>query len=326
MKSSLAIGFATIAIVAGGVGVEGLRDVTHPPVKPAGLDAHESHAGASLLGQFRTNSSAFLWVRADLYLHNGVEMRKLTEGELKAGIEAQTAKDDGHEKVIDEGSVVTVVPSVDRDFRGWIGDLERQTKAYRDMSGHVHNDPQKSLPLFRLMTAIDPQFIPGWVSGATIISRTRTDAGTHKSLNYLQEGLDQNPSSIAIRTEIARLHISRNSDFARAIPLLREGAELGLDHWKTLPEDEREAVADCFRWLAMSYRDTEKFEQSRYVAQVGLTLIPDDMVLTRLASPAPSILVNDDNVTSQSPKAKLPDGHFEGDGHDHDHSGHEDHD
>ena len=57
-----------------------------------------------------------------------------------------------------DDSVVTAIPSPDRDFRGWMGDLERETGTYRDMHNHTHNEPEQAIPLFRLMTWIDPNF------------------------------------------------------------------------------------------------------------------------------------------------------------------------
>src|SRR5262245_38227364 len=64
----LCLGLASSGYVAGN-----LKSYTEAPVVPAGLDAHETNAAASVIGQFRTTTTGWLWLRTDLYLHNGVE-------------------------------------------------------------------------------------------------------------------------------------------------------------------------------------------------------------------------------------------------------------
>src|SRR5258708_9770874 len=111
-------------------------------------------------------------------------MRPMTDGEKGSGVKTEDAADDGHEKLIDESAVLTIIPSKDRDFRGILGDIERATNAYKDMHSHTHNDPIATLPLFRLMTWIDPSFIAGWVTGASVIAREQSKAGALKAINY----------------------------------------------------------------------------------------------------------------------------------------------
>jgi hypothetical protein len=163
---ALAIG----AAIAAGVAIQSVAPEVNPPNRPAGLNAHDEAAGASLLGQFRTSAAAWLYLRADLYLHNGVEMRPLTEAEIKSGRVGVGVHEDEQQLHGDEMNMVTVVPGREQDFRGIFGDIERATNAYKDMTAHKHNDPMDSLPLFRLMTYVDPQFIPGWTTGATIMA------------------------------------------------------------------------------------------------------------------------------------------------------------
>lgn len=319
MKGTFATAFAAVAIVGAGVGMNGVRAEVQPENRPPGLDAHSTHGSTSLLGQFRTSASSWLWLRADLYLHNGVEMRQLLDSEIKAGMVGVGGHDDGHDALHDDSKIVTVIPMPEDDFRGFFGDLERATKAHKDMRGHGHNDPQAALPLFRLMTTVDPQFIPGWVIGGMVIARTRTQEGTDKAIRFLSEGLENNPESIAIRTEIARLHISRNQDFRRAIPALKEATELSWKYHEKMPEDEAAAMLDAFRWLALAYRDTGKIQQARETAIRGLQLLPDDPVLMRLATTSGKP-VQGGEVFSAEPRHE-----FEEEDHDHGHDHGHDH-
>lgn len=292
MKSgSITLG-AIAALALSGVSITGLNEVVHPPVRPAGLEVHETHAAASLLGQFRTSISSWLWLRTDLYLHNGTEMRRLSEAELNAGERDAAAQDDGHRNLDEEG-ITGVIPHAGDDFRGLLGDVERQVKTYKRMEGHVHNDPTAALPLYRLMTWADPHFVPGWVIGAAVISRGRTDEAIRGGLKFLEQGRVENPDSLSILTEIARLEI-RLGQTRSAIDSLERVANLADKRFRNLPEEDLDATVDCFRWLALVYRAEGEFEASERAAQRGEKLIPDDLILRRLAHPAPSIYSNDD--------------------------------
>jgi hypothetical protein len=211
---------ACSAALATGLNVQSLQKQVNPPARVAGLEAHETHASASLLGQFRTNGSSWLWLRTDLYLHNGVELRPLTEAERRIGRKGVGSAEADLGKAMGDDDVVTSIPSADRDFRGWFGELERATAPYRGMTNHTHNDPEQALPLFRLMTWLDPSFIDGWTTGATVIARERNKEGTRKSLQFLHEGLQANPGSVSILNNIAFIHITRQRDLATAVRYL----------------------------------------------------------------------------------------------------------
>lgn len=255
--------------------------ITNPPVRIAGLDAHDSSASASLLGQFRTNISAWLWVHADLYLHNGVHMRPITEGELKAGVSVEDAAKDGNEKLHEE-SLVTVVPPANRDFRGIFGDVERSISSWQDMHQHAHNDPEQCLPMYRLMTWLDPQFIEGWTTGAMVVARDRSPGGTSRAMEFLNEGLRANPDSVDLMTELGYMIYTRRKSPLEAIPWLEKARGLGFDHRDTLPENERSALENTYRWLALCYRDTDQPSEERRVTTEGLKVFSDDKVLDSL--------------------------------------------
>lgn len=267
--------------VASGSFVGALSAEVNPPFRPAGLEAHDSHASASLLGQFRTTLSGWLFLRADLYLHNGVEMRPLTSGEVRAGRTGVGGSDDGHEKLHDDSKIVTVIPMARDDFRGWIGDIERAVSAHKDMKGHDHNDPKTTLPLFRLMTWLDPQFTVGWTTGGMIMARDRTPEGTKRVVAYLQEGLRHNPKSIDISQTLGYIVLTRQGQLREAIPLFDQAREVGWANREHLSEAEREALLQSYRWLSLCYRDTFQFGPLKDTVAEGLSLFPDDPLLLR---------------------------------------------
>lgn len=269
-------------MAASGTIVSNLGPEFQTPKEASGLNAHETHAAASLLGQFRTSASSFLWLRTDLYVHNGVEMRPLSDEELAAGERGVGGKKDDHEAIHNDDRIVTVVPSAERDFRGILGDLERATAAYKDMHAHEHRDPAQALPLFRLMTWLDPQFVMAWVTGATVIARDRSERGTEKALAFLKEAEENNPTSVAVPTEYARLLVSRRRDLSAARGYLEVAMKRGLGQSARLPEIEKEGLILASRLLALVYRDEGDLVDLRKHLDASRKVMPDDPILKRL--------------------------------------------
>lgn len=312
IPSSLACTFA----IAAGVNVAPLRETVKPSGRVSGLSAHETHASASLLGQFRTSISGWLWLRTDLYLHNGVSMRPLTEAERSKGISGVGSSDNTDNALHDDASVVTVIPSAERDFRGFFGDLERATKAYKDMKNHSHNDPRQALPLFRLMTWIDPHFINGWVVGSSVIARDHNESAYRKAIDYLEQGLEKNPENISIQNQMGTVYLTKLRDFRRAVPLFesaissRKGQAIAQ-----FDPDDQESLEWAYRWLALCYRDTGRLDRMYPLIDEGLALFPEDRVLAKLKYSPPYVLRNrtaeDASVKEQAKEVE--------DDHDHDH-------
>lgn len=283
MKTFLASAAAIFATGLMGSWVGTLDGTIHPKRGSQEARHHEDQAGVSLLGQFRTTVNSWLWLRTDLYLHNGVEMRKLTDAEIRAGVHGAHNEDRDDDALCEDGVMQTVVPPAERDFRGMFGEIERGTSAYQDMGQHEHNDPKSALPLFRLMTWLDPQFVPAWVLGSSILKRDRNSHATAEAERFLRQGLYENPGSISMQTALAELLITRKKDLEGAKRYLREAIRLGYQSRGKLDEDESESLNDAFRWLALCERDLGRIEEENRIAQAGLKIFPDDIALQRLA-------------------------------------------
>lgn len=282
MKPAVPVTLSLAALGMTGYAVSGLRDTVNPPGLPPGLEAHETHAGASLLGQARTTFSGWLWLRTDLYLHNGVEMRPLTESEKVIGGRGSSSTDNEDKALHDDSAITTVVPPPEHDFRGIFGDIERSTTAYKNMTHHTHNDPVSVLPLFRLMTWIDPAFIPGWTTGASVLARDRSDEGLTRALDYLGEGLKSNPNNISLNGEIGYLLVARKHQFGAGARYLERAREAAIKNSKNLTEEDLEALPEVYRWLALAYREDHLPEKMVAVLREGSHAFPDDLVLKRL--------------------------------------------
>jgi tetratricopeptide (TPR) repeat protein len=283
-------GYLSVAAVGLGAGylAPDLREETNPQTEVGNLEIAESNAGASLFGEFRTSTAAWLYLRADRYLHNGVEMRALSEAERKAGRQGVGGDEDhrhASDKLHDDASIVTVIPSRERDYRGVFGDIERATSAYRGMHGHEHNDPQTVMPLFRLATWVDPRFITGWCLGAMVIAREERPDAVDRAIAYLKEGLRENPKSIEILTQLGSLHVARKADIPEGLRWLEKAREIARARKRARTKSEFEAGIECYRWLALVYQHEKRTADQYAAAAEGLERFSDDKVLLRLARP-----------------------------------------
>lgn len=252
----------------------------------------EGAAQMSLFGQFRASMSDFLWLKVDKYVHNGVDLRALTEEERRSGRfgKVRTAHGDANAVGVHRGDETTVVVAREFDWRGRLGDVERAVRPYRSMDGHEHRDPDEALPLFRLMTVANPRFVDGYVTGAYVLSRDR--ARLSEARAFLEEGAKKNPESIQIHAALGGLLTRRLRRWDEAVPSLTRALELAAARDRqTLSEDERDAWQDAFRCLATNRLEAGDRAAARAVAEAGLRLFPDDpscqAVLRRLREPEP---------------------------------------
>lgn len=242
----------------------------------------EQVASASLFGQFRSNISDFLWLKVDKYLHSGVDMRGLTkeEKERDSAERVRNGKTEaGHREHTDE---TTIVPTARTDWRGVLGNVERDIKPFSDMGAHAHRDPQEALPLFRLMTWSNPKFVQGYTTGAVMMARDKK--ARQEALDFLAEGERKNPDSVEIQATFAFLLMKGESKrYAEAAVHAEKGlANIKLKDIKTLSEDEVAAWQDCIRWRVLAYRDSQQHQKAIHAAREGLAQFPGDSTSTRL--------------------------------------------
>ncbi len=288
-----------ICICAAALGSHATRfsNVVNPPVRAAGLEAQETHAAASLLGQFRTSISSFLFLRSDLYLHGGVEMRPLTKKEVDSGKKGVGAAADENEKLADDDSIVTVIPGARDDFRGIFGDVERSVASYKDMTGHHHQSPTQTLPLFRLMTWLDPKFIEGWTTGGYVILFDQKPGCIERGWAYLQHGVGRDPDRMDVRGQVACCYLKemepigyKGHQYDKALPYLEHARKIGVGNLKLLTEGEKEALEENYRRLAVCYRELHRYQDMRDCSLEGLQLFGQDGSLRQHAKEAEQLL------------------------------------
>jgi hypothetical protein len=261
-----------------------LSQAARPVVEqaPAGLtreqsEALEEKAQASLLGQFRGSLSDFLYLQVDKTVHSGVDLRGMTDAEKRKGAGAVTSGD-GVEKGVRQhaGTETTVVPSKKTDWRGVLGDIERQVKPYQAMEGHSHKEPKESLQLYRLMTLSNPKFVRGWTEGSWLMAQQK-EVGPEKALSFLREGEKANPESIEIASSIGWL-LTRNLErYDEAVgPLARAIALGNARDPESMTTDEEEAFVSAYRFLVNNRRYAGDIAGGRRWALEGLKRFPKD--------------------------------------------------
>jgi hypothetical protein len=217
-----------------------------------------------LLGELRTSASDYLFIKTERYMHGGVayfgpgataaakaqapraeweeEHEDAAHGHAHGHDPAhghEHEHDHEHEHEHEDGhtcqGMESVIPPSARDFRGWVGDLYRAVKPWRDPSmPHIHTDGQQLLPWYRLMTWSDPHYVQGYLAGSYTVQEHNRD----QAMAFVEEGLAHNPEAFQLYVargmlktgnarrdgldasgEDRRLLASAREDFRRALAL-----------------------------------------------------------------------------------------------------------
>jgi len=252
--------------------------VVNPPIR------HVRVEDSSVVSQLQTSASGYLWTYTEVYLHNGIKLRRQTEQEKRAN-----GLNDGREHGI------TVIPGADKDFRGVFGDVERSVNAWSGDENHRQNDPRLCLPLFRLMTWLDPDFVEAWTTGAMVIGMDRSKSSTNRAIAFLREGFKHNPDCVDIPMMFGMFEITRNHDTERSIRFFKKAVENGRARLDSLSDNEKLALQNAYRWLALAYRNAGQIRNLHEATMEGLRYFPDDRVM-------PST----DRITVLAPKGYAP--------------------
>mgnify|MGYP006940551292 CR=1 FL=1 len=142
------------------------------------LIRRNSNAFAVILGEFRASVSDFMFIKTERYLDSGVAYEPhITLDEMAGESEVneehgehdhdqEHAHEDGHDHE-GEDHPDSIIRTSQRDFRGFLGDLERAVKPYRDPTlPHNHTTGEELLPWYRLMTLTNPRQIRPYLIGA----------------------------------------------------------------------------------------------------------------------------------------------------------------
>lgn len=198
-------------------------------------------AAARLFGQFRTGLGDIFFVKTDEALHGGIRYyipQKTTPapGETPPPPEHEdqgTTESVDHEDdhcALEEAGAVTVIPPPEKDWRGFIGDLERVVNPWAPPgAAHRHTEGERILPLYRLATLANPNHIRAWRAGCyQLMDIGDKELGLREALKFVEEGIGHNPDSLILyRTKGAVLRKMGRQD--EALKAFREAIRLGVE-------------------------------------------------------------------------------------------------
>lgn len=174
------------------------RSLYQPGLSEGELSVRNESAFGQILGEVRATMSDLMFVKANRYLHAGIGYAPRARIDTLNEQKQMGAGDAG---------APTTIRSAAEDFRGFLGNLEREVKPYRDTSqAHVHTELTELLPWFRLMTLSNPRFVRGYrVGGMTLVQ----DGKWAEAQQFMDEGLannQDNPEVFRLYQTIASLH------------------------------------------------------------------------------------------------------------------------
>jgi hypothetical protein len=268
-------------------------------------EARNTSAFAIMLGEFRTSLSDLLFIKTERYLDRGVGYEPHVN--TRAMASSESASHDGHDHGAhdehdhaghdhtDEASAKTLIKSAGEDFRGFIGNLEREVKPWRKPgSPHDHAEGKamsEVLPWYRLATLSNPHDVRNYYIGAWWLKTLRTNKQREEAIKFLNEGINANPG--AYELYLMKGFILKESDQAKAArDSFRRSAELGINrrppggsaagkdpNWDVTNDEQ---LNTAIGMDVMLTRDLETTETARRELHRYKEKMPDEGALTRM--------------------------------------------
>jgi hypothetical protein len=287
-----------------------------------------SSSVAVILGEFRANLSDLLFMKTERYLDSGIAylphidsdsiatsgkidgtettgtgaapltaadttqalMDRLATSKMQESASGQACAEHGeHHDHDHEGIVETIIRTPERDFRGFIGNLERNVKPWRDPRlPHQHTGGTELLPWYRLATLANPNNVRAYMIGAWWLKTVHTREQRLEALKFLDEGIRNNPR--AFQLHLMRGYVLRQLEKeVEALFAFRKAASLVIldrppdgepgPDWTVYMEDD--AVAACTMSVLME-RDLNGTEPARHLLEDYRKKLLNMPVLERL--------------------------------------------
>lgn len=121
----------------------------------------------------------------------------------------------------------TLIPHANKDFRGFIGRLEREVKPYNPPGApHFHTDGTELLPWYRLQTLSDPHNVRAYMIGAWWLKNLGGEQ-VDEALRFVEEGIRFNPRAYQLHLMRGNLLRMKNENNEARL-CFRTAAEEGL--------------------------------------------------------------------------------------------------
>ena len=203
----------------------------------AALEAANTTPFAVIMGEFRSGMADLMWVKTERYLHRGVAYGAHIDGDAMArtgkvavraeneGRPERETLDEDHEEHFANG----LIPAADKDWRGWVGELQRQVHPWDDPANpHIHQDGAELIPWYRLLTYSDPHHWRGYSIGAWWLMQQAEDEpqALVEAESFIDEGIRNNPRSFQLHLMRGRILMQREA-WQEAIGAFASAAALG---------------------------------------------------------------------------------------------------
>lgn len=241
----------------------------------------DSPVAAQLVKELKFSMADMMWLKTEEYIHDGIQHRRK---EKDADHEDHAHKEEdyqyqeqGHGLKHDHGT--TLIPSKEDDFRGILGDIQRETQPY--VRGHkMGSNLEELLPWLRLTTLANPHHIAAHRATAFFLASYMNKPAV--AIETIQDALKLNPDNPQLLLVLGRLHFYDRKDPRKAEEIFKSV----IAHWEESDRDwdEDDRFATMQAYLHAGYCHEAKRESSEAVqwATRGLREFPEYRPLSRL--------------------------------------------
>ncbi|MBX7244534.1 MAG: hypothetical protein K1X53_03490 [Candidatus Sumerlaeaceae bacterium] len=155
----------------------------------------------------------------------------------------------GEKRVEEEAEgVATIVPTRNKDFRGFVGDLERAVKPWHDPSTpHTHTAGTELLPWYRLATMSNPNNIRAYMIGAWWLKAMHKEKQREEAVKFLDEGIQNNPKAFQLHV-MKGVILREQGKTTASLEAFLVAADLGLAQRPVNYEETTGTVASSQTW------------------------------------------------------------------------------
>jgi len=257
-------------------------------VSEEGLHERNMSAVANLFGEFRATISDVMFVKTERYLHSGIGYQPhLDFEEMERTGRVRHDANHGEEP----GSVATLIRSPGRDWRFFIGSLEREVKPWRNPGSHIkHTSGEELLPWYWLAVTANPHNTRAYRIGAFWLMTGEVTERLDEALRFIDDGIKNNPDYFGFYLTRGMV-LMRMKRPAEALETFTRGSEMGKFQ---RPDGgfPREYAADLrendfrglMRFRAFLLEKAGRYEESLAVIEEFQRLVPEDRTLNKVKS------------------------------------------
>ena len=244
--------------------------------KPGEFQAAKESIALSLMGQLQMSVSDLMWLKTLEYLHNGIIYRMPSEHERAQGIQAAEFTGMGAGVAHHDGP--SLVPDKDRDWRGLLGEINRNVEPWRPGHPH-HSDPRELIPWYQLLVKFNPHYVQAYTNGAFFMADFARQPQMGR--DFLIAGAAKNPWSFEIESALGRIYFDCFKDYDSAVDALVKAVDLAKEEKRALAtrqdkpgKIQEQLVSEAYLFLARSYTELGQFDEALAACDDGLKDAP----------------------------------------------------